>query len=92
MASQLKLERRLDTAHAEELAGSLKGLQGQDIAIDASDVDLLGAQCLELLLSTVSLAQVAGQSVSLVSPSDDFVANLAHFGLAPGDLETEAAA
>lgn len=92
MATQLKLERRLDTAQAETLAGSLKGLLGGDIAIDASDVELLGAQCLEVLLSAVTLSQVAGQSVSLVSPSDDFVGNLAHFGLMPGDLETEAAA
>lgn len=92
MATQLKLERRLDTAHAEDLAGSLKDLLGRDIALDASGVDLLGAQCLELLLSAVGLWEAAGHSISLNGLSDAFVSDLAQFGLTPDHLITERAA
>lgn len=91
MAKRVVLGQKLDTAASAGLWDALLKAKGDDIVLDGSHVDMLGAQCLELLLGAVALWRRDGHSVSLEDPSPQMIENLGRFGLTP-DLMVEDAA
>jgi chemotaxis protein CheX len=77
----LALDATLDVTHAAPLAGLLLGLRGKDIIIDASEVQHLGAQCGQLLVSAKRTWKTDGHALRLEKASADFVENLRLLGL-----------
>ena len=88
MTSTIELAPRLDTAFASTLQATLSSNLGGDVSLDGTRVEHLGARCLELLLRCQAVLESQGHGVSLLSPSDALVRDLATFGLTPNDIST----
>jgi len=82
----LQLRSVLDLNAAGPLAGELLALRGRDLEVDASAVERLGAQCLQVLLSARGTWDADGAAFAIVSASDEFTATLALLG-APLDQQ-----
>ena len=76
----LRLSQVLDLNAATPLANELLALRGQAVELDASDVERLGAQCLQVLLSARATWAADGAAFALVSPSSEFSSTLALLG------------
>jgi len=79
----LELPEALDLPAAKPLAESLLKLGGEDLAIDASKVQRLGASCLQVLLSAARTWQAEGASLILAHASPRFIDDLRHLGFTP---------
>jgi chemotaxis protein CheX len=79
-AAVIRLGQVLDLNAAGPLAHELLGLRGRNVDIDASAVERLGAQCLQVLLSAHATWNTDGTTFSVVSPSDEFTTTLALLG------------
>jgi len=82
----LQLGPVLDLNAAGPLVGELVALRGRDLEVDASAVERLGAQCLQVLLSARRTWDADGAAFAVVSASDEFTATLALLG-APLDQQ-----
>jgi chemotaxis protein CheX len=76
----LRLNPVLDLNAAGPLAHDLLALRGQDLAVDASAVQRLGAQCLQVLLSAKATWGADSASFTLQAGSPEFIATLAQLG------------
>jgi len=76
----------LDLKAAGPLAENLLSARGSDLSVDASGVERLGAQCLQILVSAVATWHADGASIDVAEPSAAFVEGLAALGMTPGDL------
>lgn len=79
-AAVLRLGQVLDLNAAGPLAHEFLALRGRSVEVDASAVERLGAQCLQVLLSARRTWDADGAEFSLVSPSDEFTSTLALLG------------
>ncbi len=79
-ASALRLEAILDLKAAGALHRDLLLHRGQDLVLDASDVNRLGGQCLQVLLAAVFAWRADGKSFSFDRPSAAFIQALDLFG------------
>ena len=86
--SVVVLPARLDTTAASALWAELSALLGQEIRLDASPVEHLGARCLEVLLTIRHLALSTGSSVAVEAISEAAIADLRTFGLSPDDISS----
>jgi anti-anti-sigma regulatory factor len=77
----LALEAMLDVTHAATLLSSLLALRGKDLIVDASEVQHLGAQCGQLLVSAKRTWSADGHSMRLEKASNEFAENLRLLGL-----------
>ena len=68
----LVLADSLDLTAAAPLAASLLAFRGGPATLDASGVQRLGAQCLQVLLSARALWTSDGQPWRLIDPSPEF--------------------
>lgn len=91
MAKQVTLDAKLDSAVAPDLGRRLIAAKDEDVALDGSQVEQLGALCLEVLMSARHLWSAAGHAFTLQAPSDRMVDDLARFGLTPEDFAGDAA-
>ncbi len=73
----------LDIKAALPLAEGLLAQRGTELVIDASRVERLGAQSLQILLSAVSTWHADGLSIEFIDPSEPFIQCLAVFGIDP---------
>ncbi len=73
----------LDLKAALPLAEGLLERRGSELMIDASQVERLGGQSLQILLSAISTWHADGLSIEFVNPSEPFVQGLALFGIDP---------
>ena len=73
----------LDIKAALPLAESLLAQRGSELVIDASRVERLGAQSLQILLSAVSTWQADGVSIEFIELSEPFVHALELLGIEP---------
>ena len=71
-AAPLVLADSLDMTQAAPLAASLLAVRGGPATLDASGVQRLGAQCLQVLLSARALWTSDGQPWRLIDPSPEF--------------------
>lgn len=91
MAKRVALAPKLDTAAAAALRDEVAALKDDDLVIDASKVEQIGALCLELLMSVAALWKQAGKSVTFDSPSEQFTHDLERLGLSTDKLLENAA-
>ena len=70
---QLQLPQVLDLTAAAPLAQSLLSRRGADLIVDASRVQRVGAQCLQVLLAAAATWKADGARLRLVKPSDAFL-------------------
>jgi chemotaxis protein CheX len=71
-AAPLVLADNLDLRAAAPLAATLLAARGSPAILDASGVQRLGAQCLQVLLAARALWSSDGQPWRLVDPSPEF--------------------
>ena len=79
----IELAEALDLPAAVSLAESLLKLVGEDLAIDASKVQRLGASCLQVLLSAERTWKAEGTSLTLAQSSPRFIDDLRLLGFTP---------
>lgn len=82
-ARTYKLSEVLDIKAAVPLAEGLLAQRGSELLIDASRVERVGAQSLQILLSAISTWHADGFSIEFIDPSDRFLQGLAHLGIDP---------
>lgn len=76
----LRLGQVLDLNAAGPLAHEFLSLRGRDLQVDASAVERLGAQCLQVLLSARATWDADGAAFSVVAPSSEFASTVALLG------------
>lgn len=69
----MKLAANLDLGAAAPLRQSLLDARGAPIALDASDVERIGALCLQILLSARATWGLDGHEFRIVGPSPGFL-------------------
>lgn len=88
MAHRLVLNAKLDTSCAGQLRDELVAVHGQDVVLDASGVEHLGALCTEVLLSARHLWLQKKASISVENASHHLMDNLGRMGLSISDIST----
>ena len=91
-AQGLQLPEVLDTTFAGPLAEQLLALRGSPLAIDATQVQRVGAQCVQVIMSAVSTWEADQVALSLVEPSQEFRDALSLLGIGLAEISTEEAA
>ncbi len=86
MAKTVSLAPKLDTSATTLLRDELLAAADQDLILDGANVEQLGGQSLELLMSIGVLWKKAGKSVSLENASPQMIDDLKRYGLAPDTL------
>ena len=69
----LVLDETLDLVQAVDLAKTLTTMRGTDLTIDASGVQRVGTQCLQILVSAAASWRADGAKLSIVGSSEDFL-------------------
>ncbi len=68
----LTLPTELDIKAAMPLAAELLALRGRDLALNAAQIERVGAQCLQVLLSAAATWEADGQELVVQEPSPAF--------------------
>ena len=68
----MTLASELDIKAAAPLAAGLIAARGADLVLDASQVERVGAQCLQVLLSAAATWSADGQELAIEQPSAAF--------------------
>lgn len=82
----LELSAVLDLKAAAPLVNAFLERRGTEIVVDASRVEKLGGQCLQVLLSACATWKADEMSFEVVDASTGFLDALALFGIPAGDL------
>lgn len=77
----IALATELDIKAANPLAAEFLAARGKDISVNASQVDRIGGQCLQVLLSAAVTWAADGAELRLVAPSPAFADAVATAGL-----------
>ncbi len=80
-APSLQLAEVLNLSAAAPLAKVLSQMRGGDAVVDASQVQHVGAQCVQVLLSAASTWSAEGSSFRIVNRSAGFIASLQLLGI-----------
>jgi chemotaxis protein CheX len=80
----IQLQGNLDMPLAAPLAEAFGKLVGSPVAIDASQVNRLGASCLQVLLAAARTWKAQGDALTLKAASPRFLEDLGLLGLEPG--------
>ncbi len=86
MVKRVALAPKLDTAAAAELRNSLVDAQGDDIVLDGSAVEMIGALCIETLMSVAAIWSASGRSVTIEAASPQMIDDLSRLGLSTETL------
>ena len=86
MSNALELPSILDLIAAPSLLEAFISRRGDALAVDASAVQRLGAQCLQVLLAARAAWAADGQKLLLENITDEFSATLELLGATPDDL------
>jgi chemotaxis protein CheX len=78
----------LDLRAAAPLTEELLEQRGDDLIIDASKVERIGAPCFQVLLSAVKTWAVAGHTIALFDESSAFSEAATHLGVCLSQPET----
>ena len=87
----LRLPEVLDLKAATPLHADLLSHRGADLRLDASQVQRLGAQCLQIILSAVATWKADKAVLEIVSPSKDFIESLELLGVFRANAQEQAA-
>lgn len=77
----LQLLEILDIRAASPLVASLVATRGEQVTIDAANVQRVGAQCVQVLYSARATWQADGVAFAIVNPSEAFVEGLTALGV-----------
>lgn len=77
------LPRRLDSSGAPGLAQALIARRGAALVLDASEVEVIGALALEVLIAAGRQWAADAQPISIIAPSERFQSACATLGLMP---------
>ena len=91
-AQGLQLPEILDVTFAGPLAEQLLALRGSTLTIDATQVQRVGAQCVQVIMSAVSTWKADEVTLSVVDPSQEFRDALSLLGIGLPEISTEEAA
>lgn len=80
MTHNMTLDPVLDLRAAASLKESLLAVRGEDVVLDASEVQRLGGQCLQVLLSAKRTWGVDGRIFTISPQSQSFATSLKLFG------------
>lgn len=72
-AGSITLPTELDIKATGPLTAQLLALRGKDVALNASQIERVGAQCLQVLLSAAATWASDGAELTLEEPSPAFV-------------------
>jgi chemotaxis protein CheX len=86
---RIELPEMLDLRAATPLASQLLTQRGEEVILDASAVQRLGGQCLQILLSARATWELDGTQLRIVDPSPGFVEGLELLGIQPKQLLEE---
>lgn len=86
MSDVLTLPERLDLPAAVDLAEAFSSRRGRDLAVNCTDVALLGTNCLQVLISAVRTWSADGYALTFVDLSSVFSSQLTMMGLGLDDL------
>lgn len=86
MSGTVALPAVLDITAAGPLASEFLRVRGKDVSVDASKVERVGAQCIQVLLSAVATWTLDGMEFDLAHPSSAFVEGLEIAGLEPANF------
>jgi chemotaxis protein CheX len=84
--ADLDLPPVLDLTAASGLLEAFLERRGQVLAVDGSNVQRLGAQCLQVLLAARMAWEEDGQTLCVENCSEDFLASLELMGVTPETL------
>ena len=90
-AGRLELAENLDLTAVAPLHQSLISARGDALIVDASQVDRVGAQCIQLLLSAKRSWDEDDVPFHIETPSETFVSALTLLGLEPESLHVKEA-
>jgi chemotaxis protein CheX len=90
-AQSLQLPEVLDLTFAGPLAESFLALRGSKLAVDAAQVQRVGAQCVQVIMSAVSTWKADEVALSVVDPSPEFCDALSLLGIGLAEISTEEA-
>jgi chemotaxis protein CheX len=82
----LVLPEVLDMNAATPLAGELLSYRGTDLAADASRVQRIGAQAIQVLMSARMTWEQEGMKLTVVNPSPAFTGAVELLGIGDGEL------
>ena len=80
-AETLKLAKVLDLNEASNLHGTLTSMRGKNIAIDASGVERLGVQCVQVLLAAAYAWEKDNKHLVIDKVSDAFSKTMQLIGI-----------
>jgi chemotaxis protein CheX len=85
-APMIKLAPVLDLKAASPLASEFLAHRGEELRVDASRVQRLGGQCLQVLLSAAATWKADELPLAVVNASPDFIEGLQRLGIAPAEF------
>jgi chemotaxis protein CheX len=85
----LRLPEILDLTHAGPLAESFRALRGVELAVDASKVHRVGAQCAQVIMSAVSTWKADDVALCVTDPSTEFCETFSLLGIGLAEVSTE---
>ncbi len=89
MPDPIVLEAKLDLAAASGLKAILNARDDVDTVIDMSQVKLLGALCLQVLMSAAKTANAQGRTIRLTNVSDRILEQMRLMGVTPETIARE---
>lgn len=87
MTEFIKLPSSMDLVAAPILLENILEKKGYDIELDASNVQHLGGQCLQILLAAKATWEDSNHMFEIKNPSEEFVEYLKIMGLMLSDLK-----
>lgn len=87
MGLTFQLDRKLDYRSIGPLLEQLRPATGQDIVLDASATEVIGAPALQILLAAARTCRRNGFAITLTNVRDDLVAQLNLMGLSVADIQ-----
>ena len=79
--STLKLSPVLDLNEASVLHGKLMDMRGKPLSVDASEVERVGVQCVQVLMAGIRAWEEDGKAFSFTKASDAFDKTLQLIGV-----------
>lgn len=86
MSDAVQLPSKMDLTAASGLATTLRENQSSEITVDFSDVKMLGALCLQVLLSAAISLNNEGRKLHITNVPDRVLDQLRVMGLTPDDI------
>lgn len=80
-SGSLKLSPVLDLNEASALHGALMSMRGRNVAIDASEVERIGVQCVQVLIAGARAWQADKKSYVVEKTSDAFAKTMQLIGV-----------